>query len=47
MKYMIVQDNLDINFENRINSAINNGWTLQGGVSVYKGWYYQAIVKEN
>lgn len=39
-------------FEKQINEAINNGWDLQGGVSITKdasGYhtYVQAVVKVN
>jgi hypothetical protein len=51
MKYRVAQDASYNNFANEVNDALEDGWQLQGGVSVrsdLEGYpvYYQALVKE-
>lgn len=51
MQYQVVVENSLTRFENLVNKFINDGWRLQGGVSVmlnqYQGTVFaQALIKE-
>ena len=50
MKYKVVEVNSRYELESAVEASLRTGWTLQGGVSVFKdGWstyYQQAMVKQ-
>ena len=52
MEYLVIQSSDLILFQETINKHLNDGWKLQGGVSVIKAtdwltFYAQAIYKES
>ena len=45
-EYNIVESNSAIKLTKIINNLLNEGWKLQGGISVENEIFYQAMVKE-
>jgi hypothetical protein len=46
IRYILVSD-IDTDYlEVRVNDALEDGWQLQGGVSVGPNQYVQAMIKE-
>lgn len=44
--YDVVSAGTEIIFLQEVNRILELGFKLQGGVAVYDGYYYQAVVKD-
>lgn len=47
LKYRVIETTLLKDLIEEVSMAIQDGWSVQGGVSAQPGRFYQALIKED